>query len=533
MDRYSGILMHISSLPSKYGIGTMGKEAYAFADYLAACGQRYWQLLPLGPTSHGDSPYQSFSTFAGNPYFIDLDMLAEDGLLDKAELAAINWGTNARYVDYGKIYESRFAVLRKAYKAGWQRDKAAVEAFAAENKWLANYALYMAVKQHFGMKSWQDWPDEAIRLRKPEAVEHYSALLAEDVDFFRYLQYLFFKQWNELRTYIHARGIKVIGDLPIYVAMDSADVWGEPEFFQLGEDLNPIEVSGVPPDYFSADGQLWGNPLYDYDRMAKDGFGWWIRRVEGASRLFDVIRIDHFRGLEAYWAVPYGEKTAKNGRWREGPGMALVGALTNWFHDLDIIAEDLGFLTPGVRKLLADSGLPGMKVLEFAFDSREPSDYLPHTYPRNCVCYVGTHDNETVMQWRGKASPEDIAYAHEYLGLNDAEGFNWGIIRGGMSSVSDTFVVQMQDYLGLGAEGRMNTPGVAGGNWQWRLLPGEATPELAVKIRRWTKMYGRLSPAAKAEDAAAEKAAAEKAKAAEDAAVTALDADAEAALLLG
>lgn len=532
MDRYSGILMHISSLPSNYGIGTMGKEAYAFADYLAACGQRYWQLLPLGPTSHGDSPYQSFSTFAGNPYFIDLDLLAADGLLDKAELAAINWGTNARYVDYGKIYDSRFAVLRKAYAAGWQRDKDAVEAFTAENAWLPNYALYMALKQHFAMKSWQDWPEEDIRLRKPEAVARYSELLREDVDFFRYLQYLFFKQWTELRSYIHAKGIKVIGDLPIYVAMDSADVWGEPEFFQLGEDLNPVEVSGVPPDYFSADGQLWGNPLYDYDRMAKDGFGWWIRRVEGASRLFDVIRIDHFRGLEAYWAVPYGEKTARNGCWRKGPGMALVGALTGWFRDLDIIAEDLGYLTPGVRKLLADSGLPGMKVLEFAFDSREPSDYLPHTYPRNCVCYVGTHDNETVMQWRGKASAEDIAYAHEYLGLNDAEGFNWGIIRGGMSSVADTFVVQLQDYLGLGAEGRMNTPGQASGNWQWRLLPGEATPALAEKIRHWTKMYGRLSPAAQAEDEAAKIAAEKAAKAAEEGAAV-LDADAEAALLLG
>ena len=492
MDRSSGILLHISSLPSRYGIGTLGREAYAFADFLKAAGQRYWQLLPLGPTSYGDSPYRSFSTFAGNPYFIDLDLLAEDGLLDRAELEAIDWGTEPRYVDYGRIYDSRFRVLRRAFQKGWSRDREAVERFARENRWLDDYALYMAVKQHFGMKSWLDWPDEDIRLRRPEAMEKYRMELAEDVDFFRYLQFLFFRQWNALRDYIHSLGIRVIGDLPIYVAMDSADVWSEPEFFQLGEGNVPTEVSGVPPDYFSADGQLWGNPLYDYDRMQKDGFGWWIRRVEGAGRLFDVIRIDHFRGLESYWAVPYGETTARNGRWRKGPGMALVGVLTSWFRDLKIIAEDLGYMTPEVKKLLADSGLPGMKVLEFAFDAREPSNYLPHRYDRHCVCYVGTHDNETVMQWRGQADKNDVTMARKYLGLNEAEGFNWGMIRGGMSSVADTFVVQMQDCLGLGAEGRMNTPGTAKGNWRWRLLRGEASPALAKKLSQYVRMYGRI-----------------------------------------
>ena len=492
MDRSSGILLHISSLPSRYGIGTLGREAYAFADFLKAAGQRYWQLLPLGPTSYGDSPYQSFSTFAGNPYFIDLDLLTEDGLLDRAELEAIDWGTEPRYVDYGRIYDSRFRVLRRAFQKGWSRDREAVERFARENRWLDDYALYMAVKQHFGMKSWLDWPDEDIRLRRPEAMEKYRMELAEDVDFFRYLQFLFFRQWNALRDYIHSLGIRVIGDLPIYVAMDSADVWSEPEFFQLGEGNVPTEVSGVPPDYFSADGQLWGNPLYDYDRMQKDGFGWWIRRVEGAGRLFDVIRIDHFRGLESYWAVPYGETTARNGRWRKGPGMALVGVLTSWFRDLKIIAEDLGYMTPEVKKLLADSGLPGMKVLEFAFDAREPSNYLPHRYDRHCVCYVGTHDNETVMQWRGQADKNDVTMARKYLGLNEAEGFNWGMIRGGMSSVADTFVVQMQDCLGLGAEGRMNTPGTAKGNWRWRLLRGEASPALAKKLGQYVRMYGRI-----------------------------------------
>ena len=492
MDRASGILLPISALPSPYGIGTLGKAAYAFADFLHAAGQKYWQLLPLGPTSYGDSPYQSFSTFAGNPYFIDLDLLAEEGLLDKEDLAAADWGNDPRYVDYGKIYEVRFDVLRRAFLRGRERDREAVERFQAENPWLKNYALYMAVKAHFGMKSWLEWPDEAIRVRAPEAVARYEKELAEDVAFYTYLQYLFFKQWGELREYIHSLGIRIIGDLPIYVAMDSADVWAEPEFFQLGEGNIPTEVSGVPPDYFSADGQLWGNPLYDYDRMRQDGFGWWIRRVEGASRLFDVIRIDHFRGLESYWAVPYGAETAREGRWRKGPGMDLVGVLTQWFHGLDIIAEDLGFLTPEVHQLLRDSGLPGMKVLEFAFDAREPSNYLPHTYERNCVCYVGTHDNETVMQWREQADRADVTFARKYLSLNEAEGFHWGMIRGGMSSVADTFVAQMQDYLGLGAEGRMNTPGTLGNNWRWRLLPGEASPALARKIRQYAHMYGRL-----------------------------------------
>ena len=491
MDRSSGILLHISSLPSPYGIGTLGKEAYAFADFLKAAGQKYWQLLPLGPTSYGDSPYQSFSTFAGNPYFIDLDLLAADGLLERADLEGVDWGGDPRYVDFGRIFTSRFAVLRRAFRRGWQRDREAAEDFARQNPWLPNYALYMAVKSHFGMKSWLEWPDEGIRVRRPEAVERWRRELREDIDFFTYLQYLFFKQWNALRDYIHSLGLKIIGDLPIYVAMDSADVWAEPEFFQLGEGNVPTEVAGVPPDYFTADGQLWGNPLYDYDRMRADGFGWWIRRVEGASRLFDVIRIDHFRGLESYWAVPYGSKTARVGRWRKGPGMDLVGVLTSWFHGLDIIAEDLGFLTPEVHQLLSASGLPGMKVLEFAFDPREPSNYLPHTYPRNCVCYVGTHDNETVMQWRDQADRGSVTFARKYLGLNAEEEFNWGVIRGGMSSVADTFVAQMQDYLGLGGEGRMNTPGTLGGNWQWRLLPGEANPGLAKKIQQMAKMYGR------------------------------------------
>lgn len=491
MERNSGILLHISSLPSRYGIGTLGREAYRFADMLKAARQTYWQVLPLGPTSYGDSPYQSFSTFAGNPYFIDLELLAEDGLLDLADVERAQWGESPRYVDYGKVYASRFPLLRKAFEKGYHRDREAVERFVQEKRWVRDYGLFMALKSRFGMKSWLEWEDREIARHQPEAVARYEGLLAEEIRFYTYLQYLFFRQWENLKSYINGLGIRIIGDLPIYVAMDSADVWAEPEFFQLDENSRPREVAGVPPDYFSADGQLWGNPLYDYDRMAADGFGWWIRRVEGASRLFDAVRIDHFRGLESYWAVPYGETTARNGRWRKGPGMALVGVLTNWFHQLRFIAEDLGFLTPAVHQLLADSGLPGMKVLEFAFDPREPSNYLPHTYTPNCVCYGGTHDNETLLQWERTVDAETLAYAREYLGAGAGEGLNWAILRAGMRSVAGTFIAQLQDYLELGAEGRMNEPGTTDGNWRWRLLPGEFDEKLAEKIARCTQLYGR------------------------------------------
>ncbi len=493
MERKSGILMPISSLPGPYGIGTLGKEAYAFADFLKEAGQSYWQLLPLGPTSYGDSPYSSFSTFAGNPYFIDLDTLVEEGLLKTEEITAEDWGDDPENVDYARIYNARFKLLQLACDRGWEKDAAAVAAFAAENDWLGDYALFMALKRYFGMKAWTEWEDEKIRRRvSAEVVESYRVKLASDVRLFTYIQYLFYKQWNALRGYIHSLGLKVIGDIPIYVAMDSADVWSAPENFQMDEMYVPKEVSGVPPDYFSADGQLWGNPLYDWDKMKQDGYSWWVRRVEGAGKLYDMIRIDHFRGFESYWSVPYGETTARVGRWQKGPGMDLIGVLKERFRDIPIIAEDLGFLTPEVHQLLSDSGFPGMKVLEFAFDSREPGDYLPHNYGRNAVCYIGTHDNETAVQWRTTANPDDIAFAGRYLGLNEEEGFTWGLIRGGMSSVADLFVAQMQDCLGLGAEARMNTPGTCGGNWQWRMRSGAASKELAKRLHDYTWMYSRL-----------------------------------------
>ena len=492
MKRSCGILLPVFALPSPYGIGTLGQAAYDFVDFLRQAGQSWWQMLPLGPTGYGDSPYQSFSSYAGNPYFIDLDLLRRDGLLTAQEIASLAWGSDPARVDYAALYENRFVLLQKAAERGWARDRAEVQLFARQNaQWLPDYALYMAVKRHFDEKPWTQWPDEAIRLRKPEAMAQYRQMLASDIRMFTYSQFLFFRQWNALREYAHEQGVGIIGDLPIYVSMDSADVWAEPAFFQLDSNGYPTETAGVPPDCFSRDGQLWGNPLYRWEAMKADGYGWWIRRVDGAAKLYDMLRIDHFRGFESYWAVPYGDTTAKNGHWVKGPGMDLVQVLLNWFPQMQFIAEDLGFLTPEVRKLLADSGLPGMKVLEFAFDSREPSSYLPHLYTPHCVCYTGTHDNAPLPAWKEEADPDDLALAVQYLGLNEEEGFHWGVLRGGMSSVAELFVAQMQDYLGLGAESRINTPGEPVGNWQWRLHPGQLTAALSRRMAHMARLYGR------------------------------------------
>lgn len=493
MERSSGILMPMSSLPSPYGIGTMGESAYRFVDFLRAAGQKYWQLLPIGPTSYGDSPYSSFSTFAGNPYFIDLDMLVADGLLEKEELA-IDWGADPARVDYGRIYAVRFEILKRAFSRITPELRQEMEAFHRENAaWLDNYALYMAVKAKFGMKSWTEWPDGAIRRHESAAVAKYAEELRTEVAFYVFTQFMFFRQWTALREYAAENGVQFIGDIPIYVALDSADVWSEPYFFQLDSDNVPVEVSGVPPDAFTEEGQLWGNPLYDWERMRADGYGWWIRRIEGAKKLYDIIRIDHFRGFESYWAVPYGAKTAKDGVWKPGPGMGLVGVLTSWFHDLRFIAEDLGFVTPEVRQLLEDSGLPGMKVMEFAFDAHGESDYLPHRCERNSVCYLGTHDNDTVRGWVQTLTREDRDFARRYMHITPGEGWCWGLIRTGMASPSDLFVMQMQDVLELPKECRMNIPGTSSGNWQWRMLPGAADAALARKLNEYTKTFRRLS----------------------------------------
>ena len=483
--------MHISSLPSPYGIGTLGKAAYEFADFLHAAGQHYWQILPIGPTSYGDSPYQSFSTCAGNPYFIDLDTLVEEGLLLQEEVDAVDWSEDQSRVDYGFQNWVRFDLLHKAYRRGWDAEEGALRQFRNENPWVEDYALYMAVKRSRDMKSWEHWPEE-IRLRRPGAAETYGTVLADDVNFFIFIQLLFYRQWNKLRDYVHSLGMEIIGDLPIYVPYDSCDVWSNPHLFQLDEQGLPVGVAGCPPDYFAADGQLWGNPLYNWDAMKADGYAWWKQRIAGAGRLFDVIRIDHFRGLESYWFVPYGDETARNGHWVKGPGYDFIHALHETFPNLHLIAEDLGFLTEEVIRLQRDSGYPGMKVLEFAFDPREPSNYLPHRYEHNCICYSGTHDNETLAQWMAQISPETMAYMMEYLGVTEEKDCIWGILRAGMASVADTFIAQIQDYLELGGESRMNEPGtLSAANWSWRVDKALLTPELAARIRRMTKLYER------------------------------------------
>ncbi len=484
--------MPMSSLPSPYGIGSLGKEAFRFVDFLKASGQKYWQLLPLCPTGAGDSPYSSFSTFAGNPYFIDLDTLVRERLLKKAELDSVDWGSDPESVDYGKLYAGRPPLLRKAFIRGRERFSGEVASFRAENVWVETYALYMALKQRFGMLPWTEWPEEDIRMHRPAAVLFWSKTLREEMDYHIFVQFLFYRQWEKLKAYAHRKGVSFIGDIPIYVALDSADVWSEPQFFQLDSENVPKAVAGVPPDPFTADGQLWGNPLYDWDAMAADGYGWWIRRIEGARKLYDVIRIDHFRGLESYWSVPNGESTAKNGVWKPGPGIRLVRMLTEWFSDLEFIAEDLGYVTPGVKKLLKDSGLPGMKILQFAFDAHGDSDYLPHCCPAHSVCYIGTHDNDTVHGWLKKTRKTDREFASRYMHITDDEGWCWGMIRTGMSSASDLFVVQMQDLLELPGTARMNVPGKPSGNWRWRMQPCAVDTELAAKLKLYTKTFRRL-----------------------------------------
>jgi 4-alpha-glucanotransferase len=493
MTRSSGVLLPMFSLPSPYGIGTMGKAAYEFIDFLKASGQKYWQLLPLGPTDLGDSPYSSPSTFAGNPYLIDLDILVEEGLLTDDDVKCLPSSEIKDKIDYDLIKETRLPILHKAYETGREKLDDDFAAFVNDNsQWIGNYTLYMALKNRFEGKSWVEWPED-IRKREKDAMENYSKLLKNETDFYAFIQFLFFRQWNALRSYAIENGISFIGDMPIYVAMDSADVWSEPWFFQLDENYMPKEVSGCPPDDFTEEGQLWGNPLYDYDRMQSDGFGWWIRRIEGASRLYDVLRIDHFRGLESYWAVPYGEKTAKNGYWKKGPGMALVGVLTSWFYNLSFIAEDLGLITPAVAQLLSDSGLPGMKVLQFAFDSENDSFYLPHSCQENSVCFVGTHDNDTVLGWLEDINENDRQFAADYMHITDDEGWPWGMIRTGMGTSSVLFVVAMQDILELSGECRMNTPGIPNGNWRWRMLPDVLTDALAEKLFNTTKTYRRIN----------------------------------------
>lgn len=491
--RRSGMLLPIASLPSKYGIGSFSKEAYEFIDMLESAGQSLWQILPLGPTGYGDSPYQSFSTFAGNPYFIDLDELVKEGLLTKEECNGYDWGSNDEYIDYEKIYLSRFKVLKKAYKRSEIYSNKRFMAYCNKNKWWLNdYALYMSVKDFFGGKSWVEW-DVDIRLRKKEAIHEYEEKLSDDILFYKYLQYLFSMQWNRLKSYANRKGISIVGDIPIYVALDSADTWANPELFQLNKECVPIAVAGCPPDGFSKTGQLWGNPLYYWEYHKDTDYEWWIKRIEYSFKLYDILRIDHFRGFDEYYSIPYGENTAVNGSWEKGPGIELFKHIKEKLGNVEIIAEDLGFLTDSVRQLLSDTGYPGMKVLQFAFDSREDSDYLPHNYNNNCVVYTGTHDNNTTIGWYKEINKKDKKMCIDYMNnKNSRESeIHWDFICLAMRSVADTCIIPVQDYLGLGEEARINTPSTLGNNWTWRMKQNSISKKNIKKIKMLTKLYGR------------------------------------------
>ena len=490
--RECGMLLPVASLPSRYGIGAFSKEAYGFIDFLKKAGQHYWQILPLGPTGYGDSPYQSFSAFAGNPYFIDLDVLAEEGLLAEKECEAMDFGENPRDIDYGKIYENRFPLLRKAYGRWKEKGHSPEEAKAALSGETVLYCFYMAVKDHFEGKSWIFW-DKDIRLREPEAMARYEEELSDDMGFYGFLQMKFEEQWGRLKAYANSQGIRIIGDIPIYVAFDSADSWFHPELFQFDENSEPVAVAGCPPDGFSATGQLWGNPLYRWAYHKETDYEWWMKRMEYSFRLYDVVRVDHFRGFDEYYSIPAGSENAIHGTWEKGPGIGIFSRMEERFGKLDIIAEDLGFLTPTVLKLVKDTGFPGMKVLEFAFDSREESDYLPHNYTPNCIVYTGTHDNNTIRGWYEELSPEDRQLSVDYM--NNAgtpkEEIHWDFIRLALASVAKLAVIPVQDYLGLGAEARINEPSTLGKNWRWRMLTGELTDGLIEKCKSMARLYGR------------------------------------------
>lgn len=491
--RASGVLLPVASLPSEYGIGTFSKDAYQFVDQLREAGQKYWQILPLGPTGYGDSPYQSFSTFAGNPYLIDLETLIEEGYLTKKECDAFEYGEDERVINYEKLYHTRFQVLRKAFGRRNLTDPEDYKKFIEKNcYWLEDYALYMAVKNYFGGVSWMEW-EEDIRVRDKKALAHYQTLLKEETEFFMFQQYHFFKQWQALKHYANEREIKIIGDIPIYVAFDSSDCWANPELFQLDADRKPTAVAGCPPDAFSSTGQLWGNPLYDWEYHRKTEYAWWEKRIAYCFQIYDVVRVDHFRGFDEYYSIPYGAKTAEFGEWRKGPGYEIFKRLGERLGKMDIIAEDLGFLTEGVLKLVRDTGYPGMKVLQFAFDSREESDYLPHNYSKNCVVYTGTHDNDTIKGWYETICEEDKQLAMEYLNNAEAlpEQIPWDYIRLAMASVAKLCIIPIQDYLCLGSEARINTPSTLGENWKWRMQKGEITKQLTKKIAKLTNLYGR------------------------------------------
>ncbi len=491
MKRGSGILLHISSLPSPYGIGTFGKSAYSFIDFLKESGQSYWQVLPLGITGFGDSPYQSASSFAGNPYFIDLDILCDWGLLPKEELPLPeSFGKN---VDYSQLYESRYALLRTAFSHGYEKIHNQVQEFVHKNRyWLDDFSLFMALKQAHQGTPWHMW-EEPYKQRDNAALSQACQTYAQEIAFWQFVQYLFFRQWDSLRTYAQNSGITIIGDIPIYVSYDSCDVWSNPEIFMLNAERKPILVAGCPPDAFSDTGQLWGNPVYNWPALESRKFDWWIRRLRQCSRLYDCVRIDHFRGFDEFWGIPAGDETAENGKWYPAPGRALFQEVQRQLPELTIIAEDLGFLTPSVIALRETLGICGTKVLLFAFDPHEESDYLPHRYTCHSIVYTGTHDNDTVEGWRKTAAKETVAFAEAYLCKLPGEYLSHAFIRGAYASVSDIAIIPMQDLLGLDNSARMNTPSVIGGNWSWRMQQEDFSRALAEELHRLSVLYGRCS----------------------------------------
>jgi len=501
MKRSAGVLLSVSSLPSRYGIGCFDQTAYDFVDWLAEAGQTYWQILPLNPTSFGpsdDSPYQAYSAFAGNPYLISLQALIDEGVLSQEECDAVDFGSDPASVSYEKLHENRFALLRKAYERSDINNNPEYQKFLQENNWwLADYALFMAVKNYFGETPWTTWPQD-IRLHWGFALDYYRRELYFDVEFQQYMQFKFFQQWKKLKAYANGKHIQIVGDIPIYVSLDSADVWSHPELFQLDENNAPKAVAGCPPDAFAADGQIWGNPLYRWDFHRGNGYDWWMSRLWANFQLYDVVRIDHFRGFDEYFSVPTGSKTALNGHWEKGPGMDFFWQIRYRLGDKKIIAEDLGLMTDTVRQLVRDSGFPNMKVLQFAYDVADigaANDYLPHNYNNNCVVYTGTHDNETMAGWIAGLGEAELELVRSYLDdhTTPTNALYKKMLNLAMMSAGDTCIIPIQDYLGMDNTSRMNTPGTVGVNWRWRLQLGELTPDAQKQILTLTKRYGRLN----------------------------------------
>lgn len=492
IKRGAGILLPISSIPSPYGIGTFGEEAYHFVDQLEKAKQKYWQVLPVGPTSYGDSPYQSFSAFSGNPYFIDLDILIGEGLLEEEDVKTYDWGEDETDIDYALIYNNRFEVLRKAYKKSKHKRLKAYKQFCEENTyWLNDYSLYMSIKCKFENNEWSLWDDD-IKYREPKAVARYEKELSDDIDFWKFCQYKFNEQWKKLKHYANQRGIKIIGDIPLYVAMDSADVWVHGRLFELDERKNPIHIAGVPPDAFSDTGQRWGNPLYDWEAMEQEDFSWWRERMKSNAALYDIIRIDHFIGVVRYYSIPSSCPTAMVGKWKKGPGAKLTNAIKESIGESEIIAEDLGLVVPSVRRLINKTGWPGMKILEFGFDGSASNDNLPHNYKTtNCIVYGGTHDNETLVGFFKNQKKAELAYLYDYLNINRKKDIPDAIIRLAYGSIANTAIFQLQDILHLDNSARMNLPGTLGGNWRWRMKKGEFTDEHAEKLAKLVEVYGR------------------------------------------